>query len=334
MSLMHSTRTRRGFTLVELLVVIAIIGILVGMLLPAVQMVREAARRATCLNNMRQMVLACHNYQSANQRYPAGARAIAVPGTSPTEYQEYGPSWTLSIMAFIEEGNLLDQYKATVALEEDKLRALSNEKISMFLCASATQEDELTTDADLGSYTSHYYGSMGPNVTPFPYTTEVASMQGDIGLSGVFSPQSIAPSAPTNRPAYFAPSFGKTFADIRDGSSNTIAMMEVSKSASPGTGWTGLRPGWAFGQVCTETPTGTDPAGAALVVFSANSIQFPINSLPPTFGYNNHPMGSNHPGGANIGMADGSSRFVNDAVDLTFLQAAGGIKDGLTYDLE
>ena len=72
----HS-KTKHGFTLVELLVVIAIIDILVGMLLPAVQSVRAAARRTVCLNNMRQLALACHNYQSANLRFPAGAKTVA-----------------------------------------------------------------------------------------------------------------------------------------------------------------------------------------------------------------------------------------------------------------
>ena len=89
------------------------------------------------------------------------------------------------------------------------------------------QEDELTTDPDFGSYTSHYFGSMGPNVVAGSFTEVVASGEAFIGLDGVFSPRSLTPSAPQLVPAYFRPKFGKTFADIRDGSSNTLGFAEV-----------------------------------------------------------------------------------------------------------
>lgn len=343
MSFLHSSRTRRGFTLVELLVVIAIIGILVGMLLPAVQAVREAARRATCLNNMRQLVLACHNYQSANQKYPSGATVTPVPG-APGEYFPFGESWVISVLSFIEQGPLLDEYKANLSgftTMEERLAELSSRKIDMLLCASATQEDELTTapialdPTNFGTYTSHYYGSMGPNEGANLFTTVVAAGEANIGVAGVFSPRSLVPSNPGPNEAYFRPKYGKTFADIRDGSSNTIAIVEVSKSANTTVGWEGARPGWAFGQLCEETSTTAGiPAGWVLRAYAANSVSFQINALPGTFGYNNHPMGSNHPGGANVGMADGSSKFVNDATELFVLQAAAGIKEGITAELE
>ena len=128
----HS-KSRRGFTLVELLVVIAIIGILVGMLLPAVQSVREAARRAVYLNNLRQVILACHNYQSSNLAFPAGAIDGGGAGFR---------SFNVALLPFIDQGAAADKFKSG---EIGSLTELSNEKISSFLCASATQNDEIAT---------------------------------------------------------------------------------------------------------------------------------------------------------------------------------------------
>ena len=99
MSKRHSGNERQAFTLVELLVVIAIIGILVGMLLPAVQQVREAARRTSCLNNARQLVLANHNYQSANLKFPTVAPFITGKGNR---------SWVAAVLPFIEQQNVAD----------------------------------------------------------------------------------------------------------------------------------------------------------------------------------------------------------------------------------
>ena len=107
-------RTRDGFTLVELLVVIAIIGILIGMLLPAVQMVREAARRTECLNNMRQLGLSLHNYESAHKAFPP-SRLVPDDNDLPSDISNSGAdtafqSWTTLILPFIEQGNLADTY--------------------------------------------------------------------------------------------------------------------------------------------------------------------------------------------------------------------------------
>ena len=100
--------SRRGFTLVELLVVIAIIGILVGLLLPAVQAAREAARRATCQNNVRQVMLACTNYQSAQMRFPAGASSSLVQTT------DYGSaSFLVAILPYMDANNTFEAIKST-----------------------------------------------------------------------------------------------------------------------------------------------------------------------------------------------------------------------------
>ena len=105
---------KKGFTLVELLVVIAIIGILIGMLLPAVQQVREAARRTQCLNNMRQLGLACHNYHSAFMRFPPGCNWNE--GSSDPQRGEpvlaggQRVAWGTFILPYIEQANLESQF--------------------------------------------------------------------------------------------------------------------------------------------------------------------------------------------------------------------------------
>ena len=102
-------RIRAGFTLVELLVVIAIIGILIGMLLPAVQQVREAARRVSCANKMRQLSLAVHNYESAHRTFPVSQVG---PGKSDGSggYQSGYYSWLVPLLPFVEQNNLYNQF--------------------------------------------------------------------------------------------------------------------------------------------------------------------------------------------------------------------------------
>ena len=107
--------SRRGFTLVELLVVIAIIGILVGLLLPAVQAAREAARRMQCSNNLKQLALSLHNYESAFKRYPAAGRGYGMPTNAPRGNMIMNSNGLVSLLPFLEQTNIYNRFNHTQA---------------------------------------------------------------------------------------------------------------------------------------------------------------------------------------------------------------------------
>ena len=311
----HS-KTRRGFTLVELLVVIAIIGILVGMLLPAVQAVREAARRATCLNNMRQVILACHNYQSANLAFPLGA--------SPNrDLNSVGPSFLLDTLDFIDEGVAADKYKG--GTYPHLLGLTNNNKISLFLCASATQTDEVPTIGATGINATHYYacmGAKGPGWTRFDTSIGV-------GFQGMFSPRARNSRANSD----FTRSIAKNFDDCSDGSSNTLALLEQSRSPWRGPGSVGRakRAGWSYGaQIAASAPFYNER------VYSGITVEFAPNAFVANAGFTpeNQPPGSNHSGGMQVARVDGSATFLNENVSLGIFQNACSIADARNDNLD
>lgn len=323
---------RSAFTLVELLVVIAIIGILVGMLLPAVQTVREAARRASCLNNLKQLTLACINYESSHQRFPPGSNSMNLTGGM----SNVGGSWMGSILEQMEQGALADQLRLAdtgVTTNDGLIQACTHfatvNAVSQLLCPSATQSDEMA-NSSFGGGTSHYIGCCGPSVsTPtesYDIFTPTSPGIGPVGLNGVFSPFRSSPGA---RP-YFSTKRAKGYSDVLDGSSNTIMLGESARSPNSNAGFIPHRVGWVFGSSGGPIVVGGRVHFGPLETFAVKSVGLdPINAgvdyLNNPILQNSHCFNSNHPGGAQFSLADGSARFVADGIDTVTLRQLSSI---------
>ena len=311
------SKSNKGFTLVELLVVIAIIGILIGMLLPAVQAVREQARRVSCLNKIRNIALACVSYESSNQQFPAAV-------SNRTE------SYLVRILPFLEQNALYDTFRATSGDDAAK-DLLSLEAIDTFRCDS-TSRDDFERSAPLTGFTAHYAGSAGPassNSSDTFGTTEfsfISGGNGAIGLKGLFSPDfdGTALNHGTKR--------GVNTTDVSDGMSNTLAIIETSRSdfanADASVTFTNSRTRWSWGLNESDNTQ----------VNWARSIARTINSFDVVAGTANPQheicISSNHPGGANVANGDGSTHFVSEDTELEILQAVGGIDEGIVANLD
>ena len=286
---------RYGFTLVELLVVIAIIGILIGMLLPAVQQVREAARRTQCANNIRQLALACHNYESANMAFPPGLNvplddgsggtvdASRFPLVEPTPKEDRFGSWMVWILPFMEQGNISKDLDLTVreldanAIGRDGIAA---EVVPSLLCPSDVSETVVNPFGDAWFGCNSYFGVAGQE--------------------GWFL------SALTNDGILYHNS-EVTFGAISDGSSNTFLIGERFSMDEEWDGFSTFR-GWAWSSAFS--------ARDCIVGMRAEiNYQFPPGSGPnPGFSLTDlkfNSFSSGHPSGANFAAADGSVHFNN-----------------------
>lgn len=231
----------RGFTLVELLVVIAIIGILVGMLLPAVQQVREAARRISCQNNLKQIGLALHNHQAAFGRFPAGWTANADAGVP-------GWGWMAWLLPYVEQQPLYDGIRFGGNIDLAEHADVRVTALPMLNCPSSPLADERRIRLEAGGYPDPY-GSLS-----FPYELARSQYVGCIGVSigydemedGEFCPSFVNISGGADAlDGMFYRNSRTRLEDVLDGTSHTIAAGERSGFVFDST-WVGVVHGAAY----------------------------------------------------------------------------------------
>ena len=314
----HRMKKRsNGFTLVELLVVIAIIGILIGMLLPAVQSVREAARRISCANNMRQMSLAMLNFESANQRFPSGMSAdqsyltdnsITFASTLTTP----GVGWSCIILPFVEQQNQFDAVSTLSNGLRDTGAAFNSGEGSVvlptFICPTCPMADINPIRAG-GNAKSNYVGIWGTVVDPGSNGSDYDDLFGIFG-----SGTEITYDASIYDGMLFLDS-QITFGDIADGASNTFLVGERDGAQIAGTTRTRRAAVWIGADQSTFLNFCLAPC-SGLNDFTINSIADNNRSILL-------PISSQHTGGAQFGRADGSVEFVSETIAADVYEAMG-----------
>jgi prepilin-type N-terminal cleavage/methylation domain-containing protein/prepilin-type processing-associated H-X9-DG protein len=296
---------RSGFTLIELLVVIAIIAVLIGLLLPAIQKVREAASRLSCANNLKQLALAMHDYHATYGRLPAPddkSRPI-VAGLG------YALGWPAYILPYIEEDNRLAVISSFTANALDNIQpwrsptGASNGQnlvftttIKVFACPSSELQP--------GSPDSYGSPSDALNQGALHYRANGGSLLGGAGAGYVKGTWSRQAWYTTSGVIY--PNSKTTLTSITDGTSNTLLFGETSSAVGRkllSEGWGGIQP-WTWGVYYY----GSDAAGWLMIdhkIMDANPIGF-----TGSFFTNETPMTSNHTAGVNTAFCDGSVHFL------------------------
>ena len=318
---------QRGFTLVELLMVVAIIAILVGLLLPAVQAAREAARRIQCANHLKQLGLAALNYESSVGALPPGG-IVAIPfrpsfimynireeAKNGTAVNHNATSWIVRILPYFEQQILYDQWDFEHAVQWPDNAAIAQHDISTLYCPSrrsgvGSQWGELM-DPSWQAGGNDYAGCLGRTNC---FHNSDPSMPGPCGHS-VGTPRRITDRL---KAGAFSINWSPKMADFLDGSSSTLLCAEVTR-VHPSLYW----PDWPTSPVpdrVTCAPWSYDgwaEAGAS-TLFCTNTTFGDLEHSELSGGFNkNHfeSAGSEHPGGAQFCRADGSVVFLDEHID-------------------
>ena len=310
------TKKPSAFTLVELLVVIAIIGILIALLLPAVQAAREAARRLQCSNSLKQIGLALHMYNDVNNRLPPGGPI----GEARTGGSEVGAfSFLVYILPFIEQASTYGQFDLNLSLIDPHNVEIAKDVGPMFICPSYAG-DLGTVDFDIAEgLTTNYSGVMGAKMESHGFTgLQSEDVCGTYYDDGVLYPGSAV-----------------QMRDISDGTSKTLAVGERSYNLRI---WT--RGVDYEGDITTNI--------SKLCAGAFKNVTWPINSdeqaicywpcvggdSARTCKFNDLFFGSDHPGGAQFTYADASVHFINDEIDMETYRSLATRNGGETIEWE
>lgn len=330
---------KRGFTLVELLVVIAIIGVLVALLLPAVQAAREAARRMSCGNNLRQTGLALHNYHDTFKVFPPALLNSGRLTNGATNYYPEGvrnhTGW-LMMLPFMEANTLHDSVNFNFAT------STSNPRAGGPVIDSTINDPWTSQRLKILECPSHDQAGQNYNSTSTFYTARNAKRTSYLFSTGVFtdynSPYDIYSS--DVRQGAFGNNGAAKFASITDGTSNTIAIGEATggrrktSSAYGPWGLQGLHT-CCHGRVVSGYSGGQDLINPALISQTYKD-NYAINSPWLNDAQNRTyawVFGSNHPAGAMFTLCDGSTRFVAETIDYVVLLKMAYIHDGVPVEL-
>jgi prepilin-type N-terminal cleavage/methylation domain-containing protein len=328
-------RFRTGFTLIELLVVIAIIAILIGLLLPAVQKVREAAARVKCQNNLKQLGLAAHNFQSTFEYLPPGEWTRSTDGGTSR------PSLGAVILGYLEQANKFNQFNFAFDVTSSTNAAARRQDVPTYLCPSESSSAAFTDGgAPVGRIS--YFGNIG--------AVADSRLNGD-ARAGVFYVSSATKAGETPK--------GINITALSDGTSNTVMFAEVMRAQTANStaidyttnvvsGNITVAPGLYDGRAVSGCAGGTGLArrinyvGLQYYRGGINHNSFYTHTLPinwnrkvsdpaaqkytcgdSTFRRAHIAASSYHSGGVNVCVGDGSVRFVRDAIDFGVWQAAG-----------
>jgi prepilin-type N-terminal cleavage/methylation domain-containing protein/prepilin-type processing-associated H-X9-DG protein len=314
-----SRRSTRGFTLIELLVVIAIISILIGLLLPAVQKVREAANRLSCTNNLKQIGLALHDYHGTLSKFPPGyIDGNTNPDSTPDNDLGPGWGWATYLLPYIEQDNLYKQIDLTKGVGIGANTQASLQPVKIYQCPSDGLQkpfpvyDSSFTKPIATVAFANYVGCNGW-IECFNGAGGNPGSAGNDGLVGASGAAGVG---------LFYRNSNTRIADVTDGLSNTIVVGERSSNHAPAT-WTAAVPGgrcpaWMATQPPAPYAPPPGPAydnadfGEAFVLAHGNATHLPCADFPifdPDVFYSKHTQG------ANFLFGDGSVHFLSSSIN-------------------